>query len=263
MLIVTALRLSPTADEPTYIALGYGLFQQGKGAFPLLPQRGFTPLLIALEALPLYLANPSIPVTQLQGWPNNYAQYTGSFQAFIQPISQTLFLARLPIIWLTLVLAAVVYRWATDLAGKTAGVVALGVMLFDPLLLAHGGLSNSDAGTVALGTAGLYATWRLLRRPSALAALAAGLLLGLTLLAKASGLLWLAAAGLMILMSQIISTKRPRKGRMLLEAAIVVATSLVLLFAGYGFEWRKLSALGASVPVATHWENLLYLQGYR
>ena len=229
--------------------------------FPLLTQRGYTPLLIALEALPLYLANPHIPVAQLAGWPNDYAAFAQAFRPYLLPPAVQLS-TRLPIIALTLILAATVCRWAKELWGPRAGLLALAVAVFDPLLLGHGRLANSDAGVVAFGTAALFATWRWRRKPGWLRALAAGALLGLTMLSKASGILWVAASAFMVLSTLIQRRREGRTPQRLGQWVLAGSLSLLLLWAGYGFEWGTVRSFPLPVPAPTHWENLLYLDRY-
>ncbi len=261
LLTLGAVRTTVTADEPTYVASGYGLLARGRAVYPLLTQRGYTPLLIATEALPLYLANPRIPVEQLAGWPNDYTAFAQAFRPYLLA-PRMLLLARLPIIFLTLILAAVVFRWGKDLWGTKAGLLALGVAVFDPLLLAHGRLANSDAGTVALGTAALYATWRWRQKPAWRWALVTGVLLGLTMLSKASGVLWVAGSGLMVLMTILQQRRERRTLRRLGQWLVAGGVSLLILWAGYGFEWGIVRSFPLPVPAPTHWENLLYLNRY-
>lgn len=257
ILLIGAQQTTLTADEPTYIALGYGLLARGPAVFPLLAQRGYPPLLIALEALPFYLGHPHIPVEQLPGWATDYATFTQAFAAAV-PLAQMKLLARLPIIWLAMLLGAVVWRWGKDLWGSRAGLLALGVLSFDPLLLAHGRLANSDAGAVVLGTAVLYATWRWRQRPAWRWAVMGGVMLGLTLLAKVSGLLWGVASGVMVAVTVLQLQQR----RLLLHGFAGATLSLLILWLGYGFEWGPLPNFPWPVPAPTYWQSLLYLDGY-
>ncbi|HUN23255.1 MAG TPA: glycosyltransferase family 39 protein [Anaerolineales bacterium] len=261
LLVVGAQRISLTADEPTYIALGYGLLTRGKGVYPLLVQRGYPPLLISLEALPIYLHNPTLAVEQLPGWGSHYAVFTEQI-ALNLPVEHLRLLARLPIIFLTVLLATVVFRWTAELWGKLAGLIALFFLSFDPTLLAHGRLANSDAGAVALGTAVLYSTWRWAKKPSWRWSIAVGILLGLAMLAKLSGLLWGVASGSMLVLSVLQKRQRSAYRQYARQFAVSLLLSMLLLWWGYGWEWGRLANLPFAVPAPTHWNNLFFLQNY-
>jgi 4-amino-4-deoxy-L-arabinose transferase-like glycosyltransferase len=261
LLVVGAERISLTADEPTYIALGYGLLTRGKAVYPLLIQRGYPPLLISLEALPLYLHNPSLAVEQLPGWGSHYAVFTEQI-ALSLPVEQMRVLARLPIIFLTVLLASVVFRWTAELWGKFAALIALFFLSFDPTLLAHGRLANSDVGAVALGTAVLYATWRWSKKPSWYWGSAVGILFGLVMLAKLSGLLWGIAGGFMLVLSVLQKRERSAWSNYARQASVSLLLSALILWGGYGWEWGRIPNLPFPIPAPTHWNNLFFLQNY-
>lgn len=271
LLVLGARRNAITADEPAYIAGGYAWLARGQEALALLPQRGYPPLLPALEALPLYLANPNIPLEQVPGWPDDYETYTLAFKPYLAPLERTELASRMATIWLTVLLGALVFRWGADLLGPLAGLLALAAMVFDPTLLAHGRLAHSDAGSVALGTAALYATWRWSQRPAWRWAVAAGALLGLTLLAKVSGLLWLASAGLIVLATWIwrgrpsaADAPRPaaQAGHDIAQGIAIGATALLMWWAVYGFTWGRLSFTTLPAPAPAYWEGARYLASY-
>ena len=78
---------------------------------------------------------------------------------------QSLFVrGRSMIIVLALGLGWLVYRWATELYGRAAGLVALGMFAFSPDLLAHGHLVTLDLAGALGFTVTAYATWRMLER---------------------------------------------------------------------------------------------------
>ena len=54
------------------------------------------------------------------------------------PVEQLFFVARLPVMLLTLCLAALMARWAYELYGPWASVLTLLLCTFDPNLVAHG-----------------------------------------------------------------------------------------------------------------------------
>ena len=262
LLVLGARQTSLTTDEPSYIAIGYALLAQGQEAFWILPQRGYPPLLPGMEALLVYLADPNIPLERLAGWPTGYASFIRDFKPYMLPLERTKTVTRMPTILLTVILGAVVFRWGKDLWGPKAGLLALLVLVFDPTLLAHGRLANSDAGTMALGTAALYTIWRWTENPSWRWALGTGTLLGLTMLAKVSGILWTAAAGLIVLGTIIQRRREDQNVRLLVQGVAAGGLSLLILWAGYGFDWGLVRDLPFPVPAPAHWESLLYLDRY-
>jgi len=262
-LLLGAQQLSLTADEPAHIAGGYALWARGAEAFSLLSQRGYPPLACALEALSFYLAHPTLPLEQLEGWPTDYDAFARSFLPWMAPLERTAFQARLPSIGATMILAAVVLGWCKALWGSSAGLLALGVLAFDPTLLAHGRLATTDATVVALGTAALYVVWRLIERPRWLWAAGAGLLLGLTTLTKVSGPLWTAGSGLMALASAVWRRRQGRYARLLPCALLALALSLLVIWAGYAFTSGPVRGLPFSVPAPSLVEGALYLLQYK
>jgi 4-amino-4-deoxy-L-arabinose transferase-like glycosyltransferase len=255
-------RVYLTADEPAYIAGGYALWARGAAALPFLAQRGYPPLLAGLEGWGPYAANPHVPVTQLAGWPDNFDTFISAFAPYFAPMERTLFAARLPTIWLTVLLGAMVYRWAKSLWGVSAGWLALAALTFDPTLLAHGRLAHTDAGIVALGTASLFTVWRWRNTLRWELALLGGLWLGLTLLAKVSGSFWLAAAGVTGLITLVERWHTPRRWRCVGQGGGMLGVCLVLFWGGYAFTWGYASELNASVPAPAYWDAIAYLRHY-
>ncbi len=251
-----------TADESAYIAGGYTLLARGREALSFLSQRGYPPLLAGLEALFLYAAEPDIPVTQLAGWPNSYDVFARSFEPYIAPLERNLFTARLPTVWLMVLLGAVVYCWAKALWGAKAGLLALVMLVFDPSLLAHGRLAHTDAGVVALGTAALYVTWRWARAPQWRWTLLGGALLGLTMLAKVSGLFWAAAVVVSILVVLLQGWKTGQRERYLLRGGLLLGVSLGVFWSGYAFTWGYMRGFYLPLPAPAYWESVLYLRNY-
>ncbi len=257
-----------TADEPAYIAGGYAWWARGlEAATQLLPQRGYPPLLAALEALPVYLAQPDIPLEQLAGWPDDFDAFSLAFKPYLGQSSELA--ARMATIWLTVLLGAVVFRWASDLPGPTdgrarwtAGLLALSAMTLDPTLLAHGRLAHSDAGAVALGATALFLAWRWSQRPTWPRAVALGVLLAMTLLAKVSGPLWLAAAALLLATTLVERRREGRTGRLLGQAAAALGLAGLLWWAAYGFTWGRVAGGALVLPAPAYWQSIAYLRSY-
>lgn len=251
-----------TADEPAYIAGGYALLARGSEAFPFLAQRGYPPLLAGVEALFLYGANPHIPVTELAGWPDSYDRFVGAFEPYLAPIERTLFLTRLPTMWLMLLLAAVVFRWAKSLWGRNAALLALVALVFDPLLLANGRLAHTDAGIVALGTAALYAVWLWAKTLRLRWAVASGILLALTLLAKVSGVFYVLAAAIGVLATLRRCWETQQRQQALRQGLLLLGLGGGLFWAGYALTWGPVTGFPLPLPAPAYWESVRYLRHY-
>jgi len=83
------------------------------------------------------------------------------------------------------------WRWATELYGRNAGLLAIWLWCWDPNLIAHGQLITNDLPATTFGLAAAYAFWKWLRRPGLQRAFAAGAWLGAALLAKFTWLILL------------------------------------------------------------------------
>jgi hypothetical protein len=135
--------------------------------------------------------------------------------------------------------------------------VALGVLVFDPTLLAHGRLATNDVGVVALGSLALYVGWRWWREPSWGRAVVVGALMAATMLSKISGVLWPAAFGLGTLWLGLFER---RSRRFWLQGTAIVLVAFIVFWAAYGFEVGRLPGWPVPLPGASHWEALL-MQG--
>jgi hypothetical protein len=261
-LLFGALALSRTADEASHIASGYTALARGPDGLWTMPLRGHPLLIDAWLAVPVYAGQPGVRLEELPGWQGDYTRYVDSFVHHLDASRSVLFSARVQGMLLTVLLAIAVWRWATDLWGWSAGLLGLGVLVFDPTLVAHGRLATNDVGLVTVGTWTLYNAWRWMRRPSWGRALGTGCLLTLTMVSKGSGVLWGSIVGLLILSS----VRRPREGRprpTLWRANLVAqwfaagALSLFLLWAAHGFGWGPVTGLPFDWPAPLYWEGLL------
>ena len=261
-----ARQLSFTPDEPSHIASGYAFL--ARGASWTVPLRGHPLLVDAWQALPLYLSNPDIPLETLDGWKQDKVRYAEAFVPFLTgAMERSEVAARTPAMLLTVLLAAVVYRWGMDVWGKWSGLLALGILVFDPTLLAHGRLATNDVGVTALGTLGLYLVWRWTQTPTWRRAAATGLVLGLTMLAKSSGILWVAAgSGWAMWVGLPVSRhglrRRSSRSSVWPQVLLMGALSLLVVWTMYGFTVGIVGTVPGwppiPVPAPRHWEGLFH-----
>ena len=251
-----ARRLSFTYDEPAHIAAGYAFLS--RGATWLVPQRGHPLLVDAWEALPFYMGHPDIPLEDLDGWGQDKLSYIEAFTPFLtRAMERSEIATRTPATLLTLLLAAIVYRWGADLWGRWSGLLASGILTFDPTLLAHGRLATNDVGVTTLGTLGLYLLWRWTQAPSWRKSVFAGVSLGLTMLAKGSGVLW-AAVGLSWSLWFGLR-KRGNDASIWRQAWVMSLLALLIVWSMYGFTVGPIPGwLAIPIPAPRHWMAILH-----
>ena len=257
-LALEARRLSFTTDEPSHLASGYAYLSGGETWTS--PLRGHPLLIDAWNALPIYIAEPNIPVRELNGWQEDNTRYVQSFSPYLATnVERHEIASRVPAMLITMILASVVTRWAWDLWGAAGGVFALLVLLFDPLVIGHGMLATNDVGVVSIGTLALYLTYRFsARKISAYNMVTLGFVYGLTMLAKGSGVIWFAGGILMMALRLYRRTTWKQALRSwIYQGAIVTAVALMAVWAFYGFEVGSGHNLPLPIPAPAHWESIL------
>jgi 4-amino-4-deoxy-L-arabinose transferase-like glycosyltransferase len=262
-LLTAAVRLSVTIDEGFHITSGYEYLRTGQ--LRLFDEH--VPLAKALFAWPLFFVRDLMPPEAAAGYAaGDLIAVAQETILSYQPIDRVVVACRIPVALLTLLLAATVYRWASDALGPTAGLFALALLTFDPNLLAHGSLATTDLGATAFI---FWATWafaRYLRRPSARRWWIAALLMGLAQGAKLTALLILPALGLLALVDAGTRAEEKRfeaLARRALSYAGMMAVAALVLWSLYGFEVRPLAEIARGrfpLPAASHVERWVRLQ---
>jgi len=270
LMVSSALRKSATVDEQSHLFRGVAYLKSGATQFLL----GHPILGGALSALPL-LSEPNLrlPVDDPAWEEGNWSVGGDKFlwQLNERPL-RLIFLGRLPVIWLTLLLGALVYRWGREWAGPVAGFLAFVLLLLDPNVLANGRLITGDLPLVLFYVLALYGYWRwvkeyrriarraesqpallLPRHRSAGYLLLSGLGLGLAAATKFNAALLLPILGLWAL----ILAWRRGDIRPLLALLVVGFCAWFIIWAVYGFSlWRGF------FPGGAFWEDLFWQSRY-
>jgi hypothetical protein len=246
---------SITFDEGPHLAVGYATLRTGD--FRLQPVHIHPPLANVLAAAPLILL-PDLPdPTSVSGWEIASLSAITDEIVWKHPYPRRLAtLGRFPIVAMSLVLVAVVWRWASGVFGRRAGLLALVLCAFDPNLVAHGSLVTTDLPVVLWGILLMFLTARYMGTGHRLYIAGAGLVLGLALVTKVSALLLVVPCALLWLVGP---PRTARAGRLAWTTVAFILAGLVV-WATYGFELRVVSSMTAPLPAATHVEIYQALQ---
>ena len=180
---------SLTMDEVAHLPAGYGYLTQKD--MRLNPEH--PPLIKDLGALPLlFIKNIKFP-SEIPAWKSdingqwNFGRYflynTGN------PADKMILWGRMPMILILILLGFFIFKWAKELFGNKAGLLALFLFSFSPTLLAHGRLVTTDVGAAAGVTVATYYFLKSLKSPTKKNIIIAGIVFGIAQLLKFSAVL--------------------------------------------------------------------------
>lgn len=230
---------SPTFDEAQYTAYGFSLIKTGDWRLA----NNKPDLVPLITALPLLAAGARFD-TDNKHWKNmetgiDIKDVWPCTLEFLHnntmPADRLLFYARLPIVFLAMLLGLAVYAWSSRLYGKAAGALSLLLYTTCPNILAHAGLVTEDLAFTAFAFFTIYSYSRYNRTGKTGGLLLTGALLGLALNTKNTALLLLPALAGHCLLEYF--TVRPpagdsRRGCFALGAILLTAVLTVLPFYG-------------------------------
>jgi hypothetical protein len=255
-------------DEIAQATAGYTYWQYDD--YRIDPPNGNLPK--RLMALPLLSRRFSPPPTDSEAWKNSDAWKLGDLWWHDSGNDVRAMLARGRAVMglVAVALGALVWWWGRRVSGPVGGMVALGLFVLNPTVLAHGALMTSDMTVALFFWASAVATWRLLERitPGRIAwscVAASGLFL-----AKMSAPLIAPVAGLLVLWRTIerrpieiaLGAKREIPTRVGKLAAIGALAAVHVVFvwgavwAAYGFRYSAF-ALGDDGRLPQPWAYML------
>lgn len=257
---------SPTMDEQNHLARGYAFLRTGDPRLSL----EHPPLINSISALPL-LTEPGIDLPtdhpswqQRDGW---YAFANELLWVRNDDATRLVFLARFPIVYLTLALGLIGFHFGRELWGRIAAFFAFILLLFEPNILAHGRYTTTDIGGATFVLLAAYLLWRLwkLDRWSWRHLIAAGIAVGLALGSKLSSIVFMPILFLNALLPLYGHRWRWKPaGRRVVQLFLATVIGIGLLWAIYGFEWgpsrfegdRSQSLTDIQLPMPTYWAGL-------
>jgi len=238
---------SITWDEDDHIYAGYMSWKHAD--FGLNPEH--PPLVKLLAAVPL-LAMPLQMPPEHDRFFKIEAFLNGKDFLFKNDANTMLWRARMAASLLTLLLMVLVFLATREMFGLGAALIALGLLTFDPTVLAHGGVVGTDMGCSCFMFASIYAFYRYVKAPSAGRLVLTGLATGLALASKHSAILIFP----MLLLLGIYEVARrgngadenaraawtKRAGQMAVALVVISVVSVVVLWAFYGFRYQARAA---------------------
>lgn len=255
----TAVNQWITNDEPVHMLRAVTLWQTGDLRF----QAGHPPL--AHRLMGFFLATePTLPtVNQLTGWEAGDRPQLGQ-QLLWENEAQTnlpraLFLARFPILLLGLLLGAMAMQWSHTLINKHTHLVTGAMFAFAPNALAHFTVATTDGAITFAFFGAIWAIWHGLtsthvNKPKIWLA---GLMVGLCLGAKLTGIIIVPIALFLLVLHQLRSGT-PHHYKPFLQSLLIFPIAGIVLWALYGFEVRPLN--GLPLPATTYLDNFLTVQ---
>lgn len=224
-MVTTAVRQTPTIDEPVYVATAADYLHEHRVHYN--PEH--PPLGKLVVAVGVALADPHVDpsFTGTQEAAGRHLLYESGNDPW-----RVMLWARLPVIVLTLLFGLVVFAFARDLAGRAPALTALALYAFSPDVVAHGSLATLDVPAAGFLLTSAWLLWRARQGRPRLYLPLAGVALGAGLATKMSTLP--AIPVLMALAALSMWARRPRDLRRTLGAAGVVAvTAVAVVWAAY------------------------------
>jgi len=248
MIVSVIHRESLTFDEDDHMYAGYRMWKNGD--FGLNPEH--PPLVKLLATLPLLGQNLWVP--PLKGIYFKGEAYLGG-QAWLEHndggSQRLVFRMRMAAALLAIGLSLVVFFSTSEFFGTTAALGALTLVVFDPDILAHSGLVTTDVGATLFYLATIWTFFRFVKRPSLLRLVIAGLVFGLLLATKHSGVLLGPMLAVLVAWEVIAAAKGARLPTALRLGGALAAMVLLavgVLWAFYGFRYAARPAALQLIP---------------
>ncbi|MCB8954307.1 MAG: phospholipid carrier-dependent glycosyltransferase [Ardenticatenales bacterium] len=268
-LAVTSLvRQSPTFDEQGFLTRGVAYLRDANRAIRVGHPLGLNALnaafLAADDAVRLPTDDPAWVGTNFHRPSELFMWEIGN------DVSRIMLEGRLPTVWLGMLLAALVGRWAWRISRRRhAGLLALALIALDPNILAHTQLATTDLGLAAGAALAGYALWRYLRWPGWLRVIIAGVAFALLQDTKFTAGLFVPLFALVILVGL---WRQPRAARPAMLRQLLIGfplSALLALWAAYGFQVGTMPTnlptlpqlSGLTLPLSHHLEQLLDIGG--
>ena len=236
---------SQTFDESDHLYAGYEYWKHADfGRNPEHP-----PLAKLVAAAGLLALHPKEPAPLIAASFKGQDFLTATAFLYVaNPSADALLMrGRAMMLLFVLALALVVFATGREMFGPEAGLLALALFAFEPMLLGNGGLITTDMALSCMMFASVYAFYRYVKRPTPLRLAVLSVAVGLALVAKQSGVFLYLVLGMLAIAELLLSPAHGRASRAasLRRAATALAVpmlvtavvSYAVLWAFYGFRY--------------------------
>lgn len=177
---------SPAFDEITHIPSGYSYIKTGE--IKLNPQH--PPLIKMLAAIPLLFLDLKFDQNRFEAVPAKISEWEfGENFLFSNDTDKILLWARIPMLFLSVLLGFYIFKWASELFSPPAGLFALFLYTFTPVMIGNAQFVTTDLGVSVFVFITLYYFWKFSRTDRRKHLVFSGIFLGLALGAKFSAVL--------------------------------------------------------------------------
>jgi hypothetical protein len=236
---------SPTWDEVGHLVAGIDHWE--RGSFELYKVN--PPLVRMVAAVPaIVIGHRPLAYLKSADFPGRPEWSTGG--QFLRDHKQQSFmyfkLARWACLPFSVLAAVILFVWARDAFGTTAGLLAAALWCFDPNVLGNAATITPDIGAASLGVLAAYSFRGWLREPSWRRALVTGLCTGIAELTRTTWLLLFGIWPLIWILSCTFNQRIRNRWRLddVGQLAVILIVAVYVINLGYAFE-RSCEPLGA------------------
>ena len=228
-----ARNFSITSDEVVYLPVGIRFIERGDN----LMNNEHPPIFKVISAIPAVFLPHNIDKAINE---DNGNQWKFGFTFWFSSgndVQNLLFAGRAPTIILTLLMLLSVWLFVRRWLGEWAGLGALASLVFNPNILAHGGLIANDIYLAAAAWFLFVSTFYFIRNANWKTALWFGAAIFFAALSKYTGLIFVGLSGLTVISCFVFAKKKLTHPIMMISMALF--TSFVLTWSIFVFVERR------------------------